>query len=105
MNGVVQLCGIADHDPAVAEEIGDGFVASFRNQVSGVLLDLGAFEEGRDGGMLLEAFEQAVWRFSRALEIGDEAADARVVLNLLDQIQERLDLMAQIFCDSRSPIL
>ncbi len=59
MHRVVELAGVADDHPAVAEQLRHRLEAAFGNEMGGVFLDLRAFDQRRDRGMLLEAVEQA----------------------------------------------
>ena len=76
VDGVVELGGVADHDPAVAVELRDRLVAALGNEMRGIFLHLGSLDQRRHRRMLLEALEQAVGRLAGLLEVGHQAADA-----------------------------
>jgi len=80
---VVQLRGVADDDPAVAKEFGNGFVAALGNEMRGVFLHLRALQQGRHRRVFLERFQQAIGRFGGSREVRNQAAMPTEMLSLL----------------------
>ncbi len=76
MDRVVELRGVADHDPAVAAELRHRLVAAFGDEMGGVFLHFRAFQQRLDRRMRLERLEQRRRASRRLREIGHQAADA-----------------------------
>ena len=76
MHRIDQMRGVADHHPAVAEQLRHGIVATFRNQVRGVFLHLRPDQQRRHARVRLERIQQPVRRLPGAGEIIHQAADA-----------------------------
>jgi len=54
MDRVVELSGVAADHPAVAEQVRNGLVAAFWNEMRGIFLDLGAAISGATEGCFLK---------------------------------------------------